>query len=256
MVGFAAYAAPGVGGSATEQRDDSGELEGGQLVNELAGTLEESDMFKEFIERIEREKRELEEGGKPVAERFEVSGEVRRTTLMEFVERKFRKKGRGKKKGGKQTGSEQGKNGGGQGVPGRGKGQQEKGDGGQGGQKKKKKNKNRKGDGPRGAREGAVHGAASKDPAPTERKGPSQPRRNKNKNKKPPADSNDAIRIAENVDSKSMGVAKGKAKRRGRQQEGKAGVSTGGSTDGGAARKGRQSKPPVKILNPNAASFT
>jgi len=75
------------------QAGDGGEVD---KVNDLDGTLEESEVFKQFMEQFEREKKEQEEGGKPVTQPLEIPGEVRKTKLMKFVERQFRTNQRAK----------------------------------------------------------------------------------------------------------------------------------------------------------------
>ena len=111
VVGFAAY-------SVVKDKENEDELS-----NELNNTLEGSEVFREFVERFEREKREQEEGAKgPVQERIEGSGEVRRTALMEWTERMHQRKRRGKKQKGKGEGKGRVREGGKEGEKERGKG--------------------------------------------------------------------------------------------------------------------------------------
>ena len=250
VVGYAAYR-PGGGRDEDYVGGGGGDGEGGR-VNDLDGTLEESDVFKEFTERFEREKREQEEGGKPVTElRLEVRREVQKTSLMEFVERNFRKKQRGKatkgtgRKGkgdekdggagqGGQVGQAQGKGkqqkgrGGGRGE-GRGKGRGEGRGEGRGGQK----NRNRK-----GLEAGSV---SSKDSsAQVGRQGQGQGQ-GESKSQAPASGKNPQAANDATGESKPRGT---KAPRRGKKKGGKAAEGTAPN----AAAK-------INILNPNAASF-
>lgn len=180
VVGYAAYR-PG----ADPNEDLAGS--GGEMgqVNELDGTLEESDVYKTFIERFEREKREQEEGGKPVTVGLEVRGEVQKTSLMEFVERKFRKNQRPKTTKAKvRKGKSEGRDGravqagqGGQTSQARGKSQPQKGRGGGRGSGRGRGGggqKGRKGQGPVAQGAGSLPSKDSSAQAGRQAKGQSQ----------------------------------------------------------------------------------
>lgn len=237
VVGYAAYR-PG----ADRNEDLAGS--GGEMgqVNELDGTLEESDVYKTFIERFEREKREQEEGGKPVTVGLEVRGEVQKTSLMEFVERKFRKNQRPKTTKAKvRKGKSEGRDGravqagqGGQTSQARGKSQPQKGRGGGRGSGRGRGGggqKGRKGQGPVAQGAGSLPSKDSSAQAGRQAKGQSQASVS---GKNPP------VANAASGDSKPRGT---KPPRRGRK---------GGKAAEGAAPKGATK---INILNPNAASF-